>query len=41
MKIEDSEQHWNDDLKTARGIFGWPLVGSIILVGLLAAILSF
>lgn len=37
MKIEDHEQHWNDDLNAARGVFGWPLIISWVLIALIAA----
>lgn len=30
MRTEDHEQHWNSDLKAARGVFGWPLVAGCL-----------
>lgn len=34
MKIEDHEEHWDeeDDLRAARGIFGLPLMISSVIV---------
>lgn len=33
-KMEDHNKHWHekDDLNAARGIFGWPLIGSIVFI---------
>ena len=35
-KQEEYHEYWEDDLKAARGIFGYPLLVSIIFLGLLA-----
>lgn len=35
---EEYEEHWNKDMKAARGIFGWPLLVSVIFLGLLVGL---
>lgn len=35
-KQEEFHEHWEDDLKAARGVFGWPLIVGCILTSLIA-----
>lgn len=41
MRTEDHEQHWNGDLKAARGVFGWPLIAGCILSFLIVVGISY